>query len=174
MGPQPHPGGMMSHYQVLASWMCRVSMTLHISRVPGAGKDLPEVRVSLEERQEDNSHLLSSQFTSHPNVSKFSQFRRLAKTLAHFIFGREDIPTILYVSLHRILILFGKQLLFNIWLWRLSFIYLDSVSNIWLGILHLFMEEICMYFFLFLLGLWQPHKIILYATEQLFMSFFLT
>lgn len=32
MDPQPHPGGMMSHYQVLASWMCRVSMTLHVSR----------------------------------------------------------------------------------------------------------------------------------------------
>ena len=27
MDPQPHPGGMTSHYQVLASWMCRVSVS---------------------------------------------------------------------------------------------------------------------------------------------------
>lgn len=105
------------------------------------------MRVSLKERQEDSSHLLNSQFTSHPNVSRFFQFRCLAKTLAHFIFGREDIPAILCFSPQNpnfIWIIASIQYL----VMEIIF-YIFGFSNIWLGILHLFMEEICMYFFLF-------------------------
>lgn len=70
MSPRPHPKGTRS-YQVLASGICGVSMTLHIlKRSPEAGEDFPKVTVSFQRvKGENNSHLPISELTSYPNIS---------------------------------------------------------------------------------------------------------
>lgn len=98
MSPQPHPEG-MHRYQVLASGMCGVSMTLHVlERSPGAGEDFPKVTVSLQRVKGETIHIfpfLSSLVTQI--LTKFFQFRSLAKTSAHFPLSsaEKNIPTVL-------------------------------------------------------------------------------